>query len=411
MIADTLKERCKTTTNFGTDTFVGIKATHGEVLVNFPLGYCLADDEKDLRRDILLLINTLSRNTPRKDSEISNEIDEFETSLPIASYLYVIADYYSRGYYREREARHTISKRGKINWNRTVKTQRPYIQGNELYYLDYVIKKQSLNENEIITLIHKFCVYESFMKIGWLFSSFIPEKPTINAYKRKKHCIAAINEKLSHTFNDRNKQLFKHLLLILEGLGDNENADIYTFGTTRFEYVWESMIDKVYGERNKVDYFPKTHWMLKNKKEYDNSYLEPDTIMLANNRVYVLDAKYYKYGNTADPKHLPESTSINKQITYGEYIAEADMFKDELGNGPKVYNAFLMPYNAQGEVFQTNSNIHYVGTAYSDWKSTDGTKPYEQVVGILIDVKSLMQHTSKDLNLIYELADLIEKST
>lgn len=129
--------------------------------------------------------------------------------------------------------------------------------------------------------------------------------------------------------------------------------------------------------------------------------------MLFNNDVYVLDAKYYKYGWSGIASHLPDSSSINKQITYGEYIAESEEFVDKNGNHPKVYNAFLMPYDSFGKAFPTGTDMYYVGEAISDWKSSDGTKSYEKIEGILLDVKSLMRGRSSNKDKIVELANLI----
>lgn len=36
---------------------------------------------------------------------------------------------------------------------------------------------------------------------------------------------------------------------------------------------------------------------------------------------------------------LPESTSINKQITYGKLIAEHERFREKHGENNKVYNS------------------------------------------------------------------------
>ena len=120
----------------------------------------------------------------------------------------------------------------------------------------------------------------------------------------------------------------------------------FYFGTDSFEYVWEKLIDRVFGIKDKQNYFPKTRWKLKGKVK-ENVALEPDSIMLYNNQIYVLDAKYYRYGITGIPIHLPESSSINKQITYGEYIYTQRRFKEQYGEDVPVYNAFLMPYNSQ----------------------------------------------------------------
>lgn len=395
----TLKQRCKVNTNIDTDTFVGIKCVNDDISVSFPLGFHLEEDEKKVRKDILLLMSVLAKNTDKKESEFNNAVAYNDVKLPIQAYLYIISDYYARGYYKECETVYEVAKRGKINWNRTIKTQRAYIQDNDIYYLDYVTKKRMTNENELITLIHEYCVYESFSKMGWLFTSFVPPKPSIKV--QQKMFAGVLKKKIAETFNDRNKQLFVNMLSVINSLGDDGGATDFKYGTYRFEYVWEAMIDKVYGIKNKADYFPRTKWVLSDG-ESQNAPLEPDTIMLANNAVYVLDAKYYKYGRSGKVGDLPGSSSINKQITYGEYIDYA-LSKDN------IYNAFIMPYDAFGEKFHTEKELHHIGNAESDWKSSDGTKPYERVAGILLDVKSLMKANSHDEDKIMELAELIEK--
>lgn len=406
-----LSERCKTNTNIDTDTFVGIRVMNDDITVSFPLGFSFSNDEKELRKEILMLLNVLSKNTNRRESEINSNMSCHYVNIPIHAYLYVIADFYSKGYYRENEIVYNVSKQGKINWNKTIKTQKAFIQDNEVYYLDYVTKKKSINENEIIALIHESCVYESFVKLGWLFSSYVPQKPRLDLNKRKRYYAAVIKKKLSCTFNDRNRQLFKNMLAIIESIGDDGTSNEFRYGTYRFEYVWESMIDKAYGIKSKEKYFPKTRWALPTK-EYENAALEPDTIMVRGDTVYVLDAKYYKYGWSGAPSHLPESTSINKQITYGEYIAESEEFRrrNKTNKNPIVYNAFIMPYDSFGNKFHTEEDLHYIGSAYSDWKSSDGTSPYEVVAGILLDIKSLMKNHSHSEDRIFELAALIEKN-
>ena len=166
------------------------------------------------------------------------------------------------------------------------------------------------------------------------------------------------------------------------------------------------MIDRVFGVENKADYFPKTTWYV-NGSKYDNASLEPDTIMLYGTDVYVLDAKYYKYGVTGKTWDLPESTSINKQITYGEYIAKEDKFKKKHGENMKVYNAFLMPFDSLKSKYPDNANMLKVGEAVSNWK--DNTEEYQKIQGILIDVKTLMSiNVRQEMKEIEKLAKLIE---
>lgn len=402
-----IRNRCSVNTNLEEDVFVGIKCVDGDVTINFPLGFNISKSNKELRKDILLLINTLSANTDKKESQILGHAKIYEeTKFPIQSYISIIRDYFERGYFKEREMQYIVSKRGKIDWNRTIKKQKPYVQDNSVYYLNFVTKKNNINTDNMILLIHEYCVYDSFQKVGWLFP--IKQLPRPKIKFNKKLFISVIREKLNSTYNDRNRRLFNDMLSILKCMGD-ENAKItYKYGTYRFEYVWENMVDKVFGIKNKEIYFPKTSWEINGEKN-DNSALEPDTIMLLKDDVYVLDAKYYKYGYTGQVSHLPQSSSINKQITYGEYIDTKDIFKIIHGNNMKVYNAFIMPFDSEEGIFASSENnkMIYIGEAESQWKTNQ--KTYEKIQGILIDTKYLMKiNISKDDKLIKELGRIIK---
>jgi hypothetical protein len=400
-----IRSKCSVNTNRETDTFVGIKCDDGDISINFPLCFEVSDNNEGLKKDILLLLSILAKNTEHRKSEILGESHKFdEVTFPIQAFIAIISDFYDRGYYKEQEVEYTVAKKGKINWNRTIKTQRPYVQGTDVFYLDFVTKKHTVNETELITLIHEYCVYDSFEKIGWLFSKGMPQKPRMKG--NPKLFVATIKAKLATTFNDKNKALFRNMLSILNYAGDEGAKKNYKYGTYRFEYIWESMIDKVFGIKNKNDYFPKTTWII-NGNQYDNPSLEPDTIMIHNDNIYVLDAKYYKYGLTKSPSDLPKSSSINKQITYGEYIAEGEKFKDIHGHDINVYNAFLMPFNTCNSPDSSDIKITYVGEGTSSWK--DNKKDYQRVQGILIDVKYLMNiNMQQDEQEISKLATFID---
>ena len=396
-----LKEKCYINTNKDEDTFVGVQCLDGDIKINFPLGFSLdSTSDSTLRKDILLLLNVLRNFTQQQFNSVpkSNFVAKNST-FPLFAYLYVLKDYVMRGYYKENIVEYHKSKTGKINWSRTIKTQRPYIQDLNVFYLDFITKKTVVNENELITLIHQYCVYKSFQMLGWLYTNYLPVKPQLKF--NQKLFINILKRKLANTFNDADKLLFKNLIVIVNNENDYSLDNLsFSFGTNRFEYVWEKMIDRVYGETNKTDYFPKTHWHIYNNTS-ENAPLEPDTIMINDNNIFVLDAKYYKYGVTRRSFDLPGTSSISKQITYGEYI-----FKNKRSNSKtKVYNAFIMPFNSS---VQSENRIQYIGTATSEWKNNDFD--YEKVLGILVDVKYLMQITnSKNYDAINELSNLIEE--
>lgn len=131
--------------------------------------------------------------------------------------------------------------------------------------------------------------------------------------------------------------------------------------------------------------------------------LEPDTVMLYNQKIYVLDAKYYRYGISGNPLHLPNSASINKQITYGEYIKKEFNMKNE-----NLYNAFIMPFNSSNNCFNITTPIGNIGEAIGIWKENDSN--FERIQGILIDIRHLMYNYLGDhKKIISRLAESIEK--
>ena len=233
-----------------------------------------------------------------------------------------------------------------------------------------------------------------------------PKKPTI--LFNEKRFISSLKAKLCKENNDKNKLLLSSMIEMIQYIGQNGQNSRFFFGTTHFEYVWERLIDFNFGVDNKNYYYPRTSWYLNTGGNHVKSALEPDTIMRLGKKIFILDAKYYRYGVSKDPSELPHSTSINKQITYGEYVATSQKFKDSNGKSPLVYNAFLMPFNRDGEYFRTDKNMLHIGEARGDWKKTNAL--YERVQGVLLDVKWLMSKTVKhNQNDISELAILIER--
>lgn len=124
--------------------------------------------------------------------------------------------------------------------------------------------------------------------------------------------------------------------------------------------------------------------------------------MIYNGKYYILDAKCYKYGWTGIPEHLPNGSSINKQITYGEYL---EKYKGIDTNS--LFNAFIMPYNMEQNYFELTSVVGNIGEAVGDWRHNK--KFYERIQGIVMDTRYLMYHyTGNPMKEKVALADCIE---
>ena len=385
-----LRNHCHVKTNEEGDRFVGIKADSNGVRVNFPIGYDLPKDEDELRRDIRNLFQVLSLFSTKEDRLIhSNKFKKSkEVEFPIQAYLNVINYYldHNGNYYIERETEHKISNRGKTDWARTIKTQRPLIYNNSFVYMDEVVRVSKPDLNRLITKINKYCVYESFQRLGWLYSSNRPEKSDISFSKNL--FLSVLNAKLSNTNNDVDKQLFKSMIAMINYQDQETSNREFYFGTDKFEHVWERLIDVWFGEKNKKAYFPHGVWTERYgpNKNRKSSALEPDSIMIYDDKYYVIDSKYYRYGTLSEfqTESLPCSSDINKQITYGEYV------HDKLERRKEVFNAFVMPFNKNNNIFNVDKWCLNVVEGTGEWLSNP--ESYQKVQGIVIDTRYLMKN-------------------
>jgi hypothetical protein len=466
-----LNEICSCESKANSETeFVGIRCEKSkedgalETSIIFPLGYFKDDTalrelpEEELREYVVNLFTVLSdpslQEQIHQDSSISTFAEEHgESEFPMVSYLNVIRNFLDFGYLDEKEILYKKGANGKISWGRTIKAVRPVITENEqnLVYLDFIARKVSYNEDTLITQVHKFCVHDALVKLGFLFGVDPSEEPLLD-FDYDLFC-NAIHSKLAKTFNDRDLRLLADLARIVEYLAghkteDGKTADDFYFGVNKFAPVWEAMVDKIFGKLpqgvTKDKFNPHLKFVVEgsrngdgfnyqdedNKDEKHRSTLRPDTIMIkeipdqvGDDRigVYILDSKYYKYGLTKSPAHLPGAESVCKQMAYAEYVEtrlkEIPAFAGMTSHG--VYNAFIMPYCADAgkwdeiaAVATLPRNDVYAmkrtGYIYGDWK--DRSKPYHKIHCILLDMKSVMRNYANNLAAQDELAELIKNS-
>lgn len=404
-----LRERCHVNTNEDGDSFVGVKADTDDAVIYFPIGYQLPDDDDTLRVDINNLFGVLAEFM-KEDRVI--EASKFEAprtvDFPIHAYLTVVRDFLRVGrYYVETDPHYKTDTKGRTSWSRTVKEQRGLMQKNgSLIFTNFTVRSSTPNINKEITQIHRYCVYEAFEKLGWLYVPFMPEKP--GAHPGIKESIYILTKKINNTNNDNEQELFSAMRAMLVYIDKKSSETQYYFGTDHFEKVWERMIDKAFGIEDKEQYFPRTRWLLDHGADKEKKPLYPDSIMIYGDKYYVLDAKFYRYGWTGNPDHLPNGTDINKQITYGEYLEQIKRVPNE-----KLFNCFIMPYNKAKNKFKLTGNIGNIGEAIGDWRY-DPTNPqmknYERIQGIVMDTRYLMyNYIGTPEQQKKELADSIEK--
>lgn len=390
---DDIKKHCHVNTNEDGDRFVGIKADSDEVMVYFPIGYDLPESDIQIRKDIKNLVQILSEFTTKEDRLLAvNKFAAPQTvDFPINAYRNVI-EYFldnNSNYYVETDPVFKTSAKGTQDWTKTVKEQTPLVQTkngiSSFIFTDFTVRSSLPNYNKQITQINRYCVYEAFEKLGWLYVPYMPEVP--GEHPDIKTSISIVNTKLQSTNDDKKKTLFKSMKSMLEYVDEKTTERQFYFGTDDFDHVWEKLIDAAFGVENKEQYFPRTRWLLDYGENKIKRPLIPDSIMIYNNKYYVLDAKCYKYGRTADAGDLPNGSDINKQITYGEYLETSKGI-----NNDSLFNAFVMPFNSANNRFEITSYMGNIGEAVGDWKYKDPMKNYERIQGIVLDTRYLMYH-------------------
>jgi len=403
-------------TNEENNSFVGLRIRNDEIHFHYPESYSIADisNKKSFRNDIINIIRTiaLAKSRTSTNNQSDNELASSE-QFAIMSYLWIIRDFISNGYYRNSEKIYRTNGKGKINWKKTLETD-PIVSNGNIIYNNIVVAVRN-DCDDVITEAHKWCVFDSVRKIGWLFG--ISEKsvfvPRTSKSVMKKY-VSAIKTELMRTFDDAKKMRLNHMLKVLVGIDDSDRTKEIVYGVDKYHYVYERMVDYIFSNvSNITKYNPNANWYLKkyDYKPFEASSLRPDTIRLESIKestddkkvAYILDAKFYRFGTTGNIKDLPTTTSIQKQITYGDNIV-CNLQKKK--NIQCVYNAFILPYNKYNNIFGYKDDLEYIGFSESNWRKDELS--HTRICAFLLDTKHLISTWSQG-NCNEDIEKLIEE--
>lgn len=425
-------------------SFVGIKIEDNRPKIYFPMGYRASKPSEDIcKQDFYQLIAVL--NDKSLQSYFTEEdLKKSQLDFPFYAYLSVLQYYLDFGYFVESETIYKKGFSGKINWPRTIKRIKPQVVKDEeghdqVIYLNLITRKTSYREDNLITLVHKFCVKEAAQLIGPLYGISENEVEEPELLFDYELFAEVIQDKIAATFNDKHLELFHAMLKMVRYLGNKENRgedgceNEPLFGVNTFAPVWEAMVDRIFGRLPqgvaKDKFNPHLQWndgcrdekLDESEEEIvlndpKRSTLRPDTIMVMGEGVYILDSKYYKYGLTGFNSHLPGAESVCKQMAYAEYVEKmlgdpSTSLHSAQDDTLSIYNAFIMPYCADAEGASASSatfQMKRVGYIYGDWKNVeDENRPYHKIHCILLDMKSVMRNYANNPAAQSELAKLI----
>ena len=170
-----------------------------------------------------------------------------------------------------------------------------------------------------------------------------------------------------------------------------------SFGTYHYHYAWEKMIDKLFGTQDRLDeFYPSATWYIKpNYKGIKSSNLREDTISISDEKkeIYIIDSKYYN--NDSKKNNFPATSSVQKQITYGEHIKNMEKYKYY-----SIYNIFVVPS-------KIDEYVKYIG--YSTMKEIEKCKEYEKIYLCLMNTNEVIdrffQINDSDIELLVNTID------
>lgn len=289
-------------------TFVGVLVYKKEILIILPKYSKELSSETEKLECMKTIIKVFKRipNKVIKDNKdslfISNSITEDEIS-EIAIADYIIKDFRNNGCYIQKHRVKTINGKGHTNWTSTINAFDPIISNGQPVYTSYINEDIINNSNNFISNLHvnlynyALVKYKDLLGYSGNSLSFDRAKNNLDRLGNKKYILAKIKEELECTFGDRDINLLKAIYNFFEPKNDSKSNNLSIFGTTSFELVWEYVCKYIFNDKYE-DFkseitFPE--WYTDNdiKHESRKNPLIPDIISVYNQRMFILDAKYY----------------------------------------------------------------------------------------------------------------------
>lgn len=386
------------------DTFVGVRIENSDIFFSYPVSFDLrTNNDYNLRKDIILVLQSLKLANTDFNKLNSNGAEGKENSNVINSYLRIILDFLNNGFYTNREKIYKTNQRGKVSRKRTLRNQ-PIISNGNVIYNNIVVETKS-NSDDLLLKIHKFCVRKSIILLGWLFN--LNPNMIEEIHCDKNLFTQTIKKELEHTFDDMKKIRFRNILSVLTDSNADKQitADKCVYGVNNYDHVFECMINELFNGEDQKQFYPSSRWYVYKNSLFtakdENKPLRPDTVIVDKNAniAYVLDAKNYIEGS------LPTTDSIQKQITYGDFIKN-----NKIKGVIEVRSAFIIPYNRNFNNLGLDNTFEYYGYAKTDWRTNN--QSHEIIHAFMIDMRYVLENwqTSDGRAITKQLIVGIEKA-
>lgn len=369
--------------------FIGIKGSKDGIKVYVPSTFEISILDSELQRDIINFLKSIEL-AKRADLDTEENIDNVGEIWPVNSYIWLLKDYINNRNRPKDNMDFSSKFNGTIDWVRTMKRV-PMLIDNQVIFNEFISKNVSSQKDKIYE-IYLLCIKISYDRIGWLYSHRINIEGINRSDITKFRTV--IKHEMNNTFVDIERVRLTHMLKVVEGL--NQNSYItsnFVYGVNNYYRSFEIMLDNLLGNvsaTEKKKFYPDACWYLYTGLTLPSSRLRPDTIFRKGNYIYIIDAKMYEYGSSRKGKHLPSTTSLQKQITYSDFVVE------KIDNKALVRNIFILPYNKTEWIDDkiselkiiNDGNFAYFGKGKVSW--FNNLLLHKNVFGFFIDFNYLI---------------------
>ena len=373
------------------NSFVGMKIIGNQIHFYFPESYHF-DAENFERDDFLDILKTISiAKSTSMDMEGTYDSHRNDNDLAILSYIWIMQDYLKNGFFANFEKTLKTNQKGRINWKKTLQ-QQPIVSGKNIIFQNLITEVKS-PQDSILTEAYKYCVKKSVSLIGWIYGVTTESIEIIaDSNLEIPRYLDAVKYEKDVTFDDEKRSRLLHMENVLIGLDEVADDNNIVYGVDSYHYVFERMIDSIFGTERVDDYYPSFIWHLKYSDKTGGQAgptIRPDTIMKygSEDDIYIIDSKFYRYSSLdlTQTKGLPEASSIVKQITYGSYVQSQHPDKN-------IYNIFILPYDSLSSkadiIDDENKRLVYIGNVSSGWENE---KSYGTIYTFLIDLRYVVR--------------------
>lgn len=343
---------CSLRGNMITFKVTGLLIYRETLLIIFPKAYKLPEDLAAEKEHIEVLFKVLMKykDEAALDTDEAELLDgengEYKGNL-ITIYR-LIQDFFQNGYLIKEMRVKTVNYSGRTDWPSTIRKKQPVFSGGSVIYVDHISHKTTVDKQNLLLRLHKYCIYKGIEKYGWLFGVspdiVEPQKNALNNYDLDS-IINFLTGELNNTFVEREIQVIKLLIQFLYGINPEKSEDrLETLATPYFQNVWETMCSVNFNNQyhRLKNVIPKLKWQIDSKASVRPQ--RPDLMVIKEDTLYILDAKYYD-----TDRNLPGWGDIVKQLFYAVTIRkkiESESLRlagFDVSSITGTFNAFLFP--------------------------------------------------------------------